>query len=262
MSCAPATAARGARLERVRERVGRSRGQLGILVQQQAVAAARALHQLRVVLRLPAPAVELDQADAIAVLCLDGRARPVVGGVVEHEHLEVAATADGRRPTSRHPSSSSRPLVFTMQTEISEGSGQGANDNAADADHGRRPSRLHAALRSCALRRARAQRSRRRARHEPFRHGPVPQPDSYTPQRVLLPLRVRQPGRQAGPAPPRHARGSPVAPGAWIGATSCTSSGSRSRSSTWPARVALSTATGADRARPLPRIGSVVAPHA
>ena len=73
-------------LERARQRRRRPRQELGVLVQEQAVAPSRALHQLAVVERLAAPLAQGDQLDLLAARA-DGGGRAVVGAVVEHQHL-------------------------------------------------------------------------------------------------------------------------------------------------------------------------------
>ena len=75
-------------LERRDQRLARARPQLGVLVQQQAVAPARLAHQGRVVLRLAGAALQRDQAD-IAAERPHRRGRAVVGGVVENEDLAL-----------------------------------------------------------------------------------------------------------------------------------------------------------------------------
>jgi hypothetical protein len=70
------------------QRLDRPRPQLGILVQQQAVAPARLAHQGRVVLRLAGPPLERDQADVVAER-LHRLGRAILGGVVEDEDLAL-----------------------------------------------------------------------------------------------------------------------------------------------------------------------------
>src|SRR6185436_2289372 len=78
----------GALQQRRVQRRGRARQQLGVLVQQQAVAPARALHQRAVVLRLAAALLAAQQLGGYRVRSLhpDGA---VARGVVEHEHLRL-----------------------------------------------------------------------------------------------------------------------------------------------------------------------------
>jgi hypothetical protein len=73
-------------LERFQQRRRRAGVHLGVLVEQQAVAAARRLEQRRVVLGLAGAAVERDRAHVVRAL-LDRGERSVVGAVVEHEDL-------------------------------------------------------------------------------------------------------------------------------------------------------------------------------
>ena len=89
--------ARGRGIARARERGvqrrRRARRELGVLVEQQAVAPARALQQLGVVLALAAPARQRDELRRRRVAPRRARG-PVAGRVVEHEHLG----REGQRP--------------------------------------------------------------------------------------------------------------------------------------------------------------------
>ena len=84
--------ARGARarvgLERLEQGRRRARPQLGVLVEEQAVLAARLAHQGRVVRALAGPPLERDQAD-LAAAGPDRVRRAVLGGVVEDEDLAL-----------------------------------------------------------------------------------------------------------------------------------------------------------------------------
>ena len=103
-------------LQRLPQRERRAGQQLGVLVEQQRVAPARASQQLGVVQRLAAPLAERDHLVDRRVRAR-GLGGAVARAVVEHQHLgrERQRRSRSRAIASSPRSSSSRWEVFTTQ---------------------------------------------------------------------------------------------------------------------------------------------------
>ena len=174
-------AARRIGAQRLEQRRGGARPQLGVLVEQQAEVAARRLEQGGVVRRLARSALARASAAAArrgrsgGVPRLDRVGRAVVGGVVEHEDLVleigrrvVADRSLGRRAEAPARWCSRRSRTRSIGTIV------------LDAGPDRRSPGLHAALRPRPVRGAGARRAPTvELVTSRFPYGPVPRGEGY-----------------------------------------------------------------------------------
>ena len=210
-------------VERRDQRRARSRPQLGVLVQQQAVAALRLAHQGRVVLRLAGPPLQRDQAD-LAAERPHRLGRAVVGGVVEDEDLALDSGRVGA--LDRGQAGEQVLAAVRVHDAVGERGRQAGHDNRRALRHCRVRDICHSPMKvqlvdpsaftppydralAAALARAGAEVELLTSR---FLYGPVPAGRGLPgrgallpPQRRPRPRRPRPPPLQGGRARPRHA---------------------------------------------------------